>query len=265
MRSALLNVMVQAATKAGRSLAKDFGEVENLQVSVKGPADFVSNADKRAEEIVFNELQKARPTYSFLGEEGTEVKGTDGQHRWIVDPLDGTTNFLHGLPVFSISIALERQGQLVAGVIYNPAMDELYTAERGGGAFMNDRRLRVAGRSKLTDCVIGTGIPHLGRGHHGNYLVELRNVMGEAAGVRRFGSAALDLAYVAAGRLDGFWEDSLSAWDMAAGVLMIREAGGFVTDKEGGNSMLDSGAIVAGNETIHRALVKTLKKPVTPR
>ncbi|PWJ78380.1 myo-inositol-1(or 4)-monophosphatase [Pseudaminobacter salicylatoxidans] len=262
-RSAILNVMVQAAMKAGRSLARDFGEVQNLQVSLKGPGDYVSQADRKAEEIIHTELSRARPGYSFLMEERGEVAGEDDQHRWIVDPLDGTTNFLHGIPVFAISIALERQGQLVAGVIYNPAMDELYTAERGGGAFLNDRRLRVAARAKLSDAVIGTGIPHLGRGHHGNFLVELRNVMGEAAGVRRLGSASLDLAYVAAGRMDGFWEEPLAAWDMAAGILMIREAGGFVTDKHGGAGMLDDGTIVAGNEAIHRALMNTLKKPVT--
>lgn len=264
-RSAILNVMVQAAMKAGRSLARDFGEVQNLQVSLKGPGDFVSQADHRAEEILHNELSRARPGYAFLMEERGVVSGEDDQHRWIVDPLDGTTNFLHGLPIFSISIGLERQGQIVAGVIYNPAMDELYTAERGGGAFMNARRLRVASRTKLTDTVIGTGVPHLGRGHHGNYLIELRNVMAEVSGVRRLGSAALDLAYVAAGRMDGFWEHALSPWDMAAGILMIREAGGFVSDPAGGAGMLESGSIVAGNEAIHRALLKTLKKPLAPR
>jgi myo-inositol-1(or 4)-monophosphatase len=264
-RSALLNVMVQAAMKAGRSLGRDFGEVQNLQVSLKGPGDYVSQADRKAEEIIHAELSRARPGYAFLMEERGTVEGEDGQHRWIVDPLDGTTNFLHGLPMFGISIALERQGQIVAGVIYNPAIDELYTAERGGGAFLNDRRLRVAGRSKLSDCVIGTGIPHLGQGHHGNYLIELRHVMAETSGVRRIGAAALDLAYVAAGRLDGFWEDSLSPWDMAAGMLLIREAGGFVSDKAGGQDMLENGSIVAGNEAIHRALLKTVKKPLPPR
>jgi myo-inositol-1(or 4)-monophosphatase len=258
-RSALLNVMVQAAMKAGRSLSRDFGEVQNLQVSLKGPGDYVSQADRKAEEIVFSELSKARPGYSFLMEERGEVAGDDAQHRWLVDPLDGTTNFLHGIPIFSVSIALERQGQLVAGVIYNPAMDELYTAERGGGAFLNDRRLRVAARRNLSDAVVGTGVPHLGRGHHGIALIDLKNVMGEVAGIRRLGSAALDLAYVAAGRMDGFWEDWLSPWDMAAGILMVREAGGFVSDKTGGGAMLDTGSIVAGNETIHRALVKTLE------
>ncbi|MGN6305248.1 MAG: inositol monophosphatase family protein, partial [Mesorhizobium sp.] len=184
------------------------------------------------------------------------------QHRWIVDPLDGTTNFLHGIPIFSVSIALERQGQIVAGVVYNPAMDELYTAERGGGAFLNDRRLRVAARTKLSDAVIGCGVPHLGRGRHGNFLIELRNVMAEVSGVRRLGSAALDLAYVAAGRMDGFWEDGLSAWDIAAGMLLIREAGGFVSDLNGGQTMLEKGALVAGNEAIHRALLKTVTKPL---
>ena len=203
-RSAILHVMVQAALKAGKSLSRDFGEVQNLQVSMKGPGDYVSQADHKAEEIVKGELLRARPDYGFLGEEGGETEGADAQHRWIVDPLDGTTNFLHGIPMFSVSIALERQGQIVAGVIYNPAMDELYTAERGGGAFLNDRRLRVAARTKLTDAVVGTGVPHLGRGHHGKYLIQLRNVMGEVAGMRRMGSAALDLAYVAAGRFDGF-------------------------------------------------------------
>ena len=252
--------MVQAAIKAGRGLSRDFGEVQNLQVSLKGPGDYVSQADRKAEEVIFAELSKARPGYGFLMEERGAVEGEDTQHRWIVDPLDGTTNFLHGIPIFSVSIALERQGQIVAGVVYNPAMDELYTAERGGGAFMNDRRMRVAARTKLSDAVISTGVPHLGRGHHGNYLIELRHVMGEAAGIRRLGSAALDLAYVAAGRLDAFWEHDLNAWDVAAGMLLIREAGGFVSDAKGGGEIFDSGSIVAGNETIHRALLKTLAR-----
>ncbi|MFH1793418.1 MAG: inositol monophosphatase family protein [Pseudomonadota bacterium] len=261
-RSAIINVMVQAATKAGRSLSRDFGEVQNLQVSLKGPGDFVSQADRRAEEIVHTELSRSRPDYSFLMEESGAVAGSDSQHRFIIDPLDGTTNFLHGIPIFAVSIGLERQGQIVAGVIYNPAMDELYTAERGGGAFLNDRRLRVGARRKLSDSVIGTGIPHLGRGHHGNFLVEMRHVMAEVAGVRRMGAAALDLAYVAAGRLDGFWESGLSPWDMAAGILMIREAGGFVSDAEGGTDMLEKGSIVAGNEIIQKTLLQTIRKPL---
>ncbi|MCM2473399.1 inositol monophosphatase [Rhizobium sp. CG5] len=261
-RSALLNVMVQAAIKAGKSLSRDFGEVQNLQVSVKGPSDFVSQADIKAEKIVREELMKARPTYGFLGEESEEVKGTDGAHRWIVDPLDGTTNFLHGIPQFAVSIALERNGEIVAGVIFNPATDELYTAERGGGAFMNDRRIRVAARKVLSDCVVACGVPHLGRGNHGKFLVELRHVMNEVAGVRRMGAAALDLAYVAAGRFDGFWEVELSPWDIAAGILLIREAGGFVGDMSGGTDMFGSRSVVAGNEYIHKALAEVVNRPI---
>ncbi|WP_337270284.1 inositol monophosphatase family protein [Oryzifoliimicrobium ureilyticus] len=261
-RSALLNVMVQAAMKAGKSLSRDFGEVQNLQVSMKGPGDFVSAADRKAEKIVREELMKARPTYGFAGEESEEIKGTDGAHRWLVDPLDGTTNFLHGIPMFAVSIALERNGEIVAGVIFNPATDELYATERGGGAFMNDRRLRVAARRVLSDCVIACGIPHLGMNNHGKFLVELRHVMGETAGVRRTGSAALDLAYVAAGRFDGYWERGMEAWDIAAGALMVREAGGFATDWEGGTTLLESGEVVAGNEYIHKALREVIKRPV---
>lgn len=264
-RSALLNVMVQAALKAGKSLSRDFGEVQNLQVSVKGPSDFVSQADLKAEKIVRDELLKARPTYGFLGEESEEIKGTDGAHRWLVDPLDGTTNFLHGIPQFAVSIALERNGEIVAGVVFNPATDELYTAEKGGGAFLNDRRLRVAARRVLSDCVIGSGVPHLGRGNHGKFLVELRHVMGEVAGIRRMGAAALDLAYVAAGRLDGFWEAELSPWDMAAGLVLIREAGGFVSDMRGGTDMFGERTVVAGNEHIQKALLEVANRPVPTR
>ncbi len=262
-RSALMNVMVQAAFKAGRGLVRDFGEVQNLQVSLKGPGDFVSQADHKAERTVVEALRKARPDYGFLLEENGTIEGSDGQHRWIVDPLDGTTNFLHGIPHFAVSIALERQGELVAGVIFNPATDELYTAERGSGAFLNDRRLRVAGRSALSEAVIGCGVPHLGRGKHGRFLIELRHVMSETVGIRRNGAAALDLAWVAAGRLDGYWEDHLHPWDMAAGIVVVREAGGLVTDKADGGAMLDRGEVVVGNERIHRGLLATLLRPVS--
>lgn len=261
-RSALLNVMVQAAIKAGKSLSRDFGEVQNLQVSVKGPGDFVSQADMKAEKLVREELLKVRPTYGFLGEEGEEIKGTDGAHRWIVDPLDGTTNFLHGIPQFAVSIALERNDEIVAGVIFNPATDELFTTEKGGGAFMNDRRIRVAARKVLSDCVIGCSIPHLGRTNHGKALLELRHVMGEAAGLRSMGAAALDLAYVAAGRFDGYWQSGLNAWDIAAGMLLIREAGGFVSDMTGGNDSLNRGDIVAGNEYIKKSLLEVVNRPL---
>jgi myo-inositol-1(or 4)-monophosphatase len=258
-RSALINVMVRAASKAGRVLARDFGEVENLQVSRKGPADFVCASDRRAEEIIRAELERARPGYSFVMEEQGVSEGTDPQHRWIVDPLDGTTNFLHGIPLFTISIALERQGRLQAGLIYNPISDELFTTERGAGAFLNDRRIRVAGRSQLAEAVVATGIPHLGRGDPGRFIRELSAMMGAVAGIRRTGAASLDLAWVAAGRFDGFWEHGLSAWDVAAGTLLIREAGGFVSEPGGGDRMMESGSIVAGNDAMHRHLCALLK------
>ena len=258
-RSALINVMVSAARKAGRSLVRDFGEVEKLQVSRKGPADFVSSADRKAEEIVRDELEKARPGYSFLGEEGGESHGADPQHRWIVDPLDGTTNFLHGIPLFSVSIALERQGRLQAGIVLNPITDELYSAERGAGAFLNDRRIRVSARSNFAEAVVGTGIPMMGHGDHGQYLKDLAKVMASSAGVRRCGSAAIDLAWVAAGRFDAFWERNLSPWDFAAGTLLVREAGGFVSTASGREKAMEHGDIVAGNEAIHRHLVGLLK------
>ncbi len=258
-RSAILNVMVSAATKAARGLKRDFGEVENLQVSRKGPADFVSAADLRAEAVIRAELERARPSYGFLMEESGETKGSDPQHRWIVDPLDGTTNFLHGIPQFAISIALERQGRLQAALVYDPIAEELFTAERGAGAFVNDRRLRVAARQNLADCVIATGMPFKGHGQHGLYLHELATIMDNVAGIRRFGAAALDLAWVAAGRFDGFWEHDLNPWDLAAGVLLIREAGGYATDLDGGDAILETGGIVAGNEAVHRQLREQLR------
>jgi myo-inositol-1(or 4)-monophosphatase len=258
-RSAILNVMVRAAMKAARGLQRDFGEVEQLQVSRKGPADFVSAADQRAEEVIRAELEKSRPGYSFLMEESGASVGADTQHRWIVDPLDGTTNFLHGIPLFAISIALERQGRLMAGVVYNPISDELFTAERGSGAYLNDRRLRVAARTNMAESVIATGTPHHGRGDHSLYMGELGRVLPEVAGIRRCGAAALDLAWVAAGRFDGFWERDLSPWDMAAGLVLIREAGGYATDLDGGDHMFDKGHIAAGNEGVHRQLISLLR------
>ena len=258
-RSALLNVMTQAALKAGRSLTRDFGEVQNLQVSMKGPADYVSAADRKAEEIVFQELSRVRPDWGFLMEERGTVEGKDPQHRWIVDPLDGTTNFLHGIPMFAVSIALERDGEIVAGVVFNPASDELYSAEKGGGAFMNDRRIRVAARQKLPEGLFGTGAPFLGHGDHARFLYEIRHVMGESSGIRRMGAASLDLAYVAAGRLDGFWERGLQPWDLSAGAILVREAGGFVTALNGAKFDHIVGDIACGNEFMHRGLVEQLK------
>ena len=228
-------------------------------VSLKGPANFVSNADKRAEEMLYTDLSKARPGYGFLGEEGGVREGTDKSHTWIVDPLDGTTNFLHGIPQFAISIGLQRDDVLIAGVIYNPANDELYIAERGKGAFLNDQRLRVAGRKQLHDSVIACGLPHIGRGDLQLGLKELATMMPKVAGLRRFGAASLDLAAVAAGRLDGYWERDLQPWDLAAGMLMIREAGGTVSGMLGNDDPLKTGHVICGNENIHRELVKVLK------
>lgn len=251
--SALMNVMIGAARKAGRSLARDFGEVEQLQVSVKGPGNFVTAADIRAEEILFKELSKARPGYSFLMEERGAIAGDDKSHRWIVDPLDGTTNFLHGVPLFAISIGLEREGQLVAGLVYNPISDEIFAAEKGKGAFLNDRRrLRVAARKSLSDALVTTGIPHLGRPGHPVFAREIKEVTKHVAGVRRTGSAALDLAWIAAGRFDIYWERDIKAWDLAAGIVLVREAGGTVTDLSGGTAMLDKGQVIASNAALYK-------------
>jgi len=261
--SALLNVMIAAARKTARALKRDFGELEKLQVSLKGPANFVSSADRRAEETLFQELSKARPGYGFLGEEGGAREGADKSHRWIVDPLDGTTNFLHGIPHFAVSIALERSGAIVAAVTYNPANDELFVAERGKGAFLNDQRIRVAARRRTSDGVVGCGLPHYGRGdaeHLRASRYEIAAAQRNFAGLRRYGSASLDLAWVAAGRLDAYWERNLSPWDMAAGILLVREAGGFVSDADGGEAIMAKGAIVAGNDTMHRELLRLLRE-----
>ncbi|SFL73461.1 myo-inositol-1(or 4)-monophosphatase [Bradyrhizobium sp. NFR13] len=261
INSALMNVMVKAARRAGRSLKRDLGEIENLQVSMKGPANFVSLADKRAEEMLYTDLNKARPGYGFLGEEGGSRDGTDKSHTWIVDPLDGTTNFLHGIPQFAVSIGLAREGQVIAGLIYNPANDELYMAEKGSGAFLNDTRLRVAGRKQLNECVIACGLPHIGRGDFELSRNEMAALQPKVAGLRRFGAASLDLAFVAAGRLDGYWERNLQPWDVAAGLILIKEAGGTVGDINGGD-VLTTGNVVAGNEFVHDALTKILR-PLT--
>jgi myo-inositol-1(or 4)-monophosphatase len=263
-RSPAITVMINAAMKAAKGLRRDFGEIENLQVSEKSPSDFVSQADMRVEEFLREELIKVRPGYGFLGEEGRPIEG-DGKNRFIVDPLDGTSNFLHGIPHFAISIALEREGEIVAGVIYEPVGDELFWAEKGAGAFLDtafakSRRLRVSGRRKLGECLIGTGIPFRGRGDHASFLKEMGAVMAETAGIRRLGVASLDLAFVAAGRLDGFWETGLKPWDMAAGVLLVREAGGMVTEIGGRAHRLDSATILAANSHIGPSLDKLLRE-----
>jgi len=265
IRSPLMTVMTDAVMKASRSLKRDFGEVENLQVSRKGPGDFVSAADRKAEKILREALEKARPGYGLVLEEAGVVAGTDPGHRWHVDPLDGTTNFLHGLPHFAISVGLEREGQIVAGVIYDPVKDELFIAEKGKGAYLNNRRIRVAARSDMADAVLACGLPHIGRGDHGLFLREMSAIMGQAGGLRRWGAAALDLAYVACGRFDGYWERGVNSWDVAAGILMIREAGGFVSDADGGPNPLAAGSIARGNESVHRGLLKVFETAQTLR
>ena len=256
--SALMNVMIAAARKAGRGLTRDFGEIEQLQVSVKGPGNFVTTADHRSEETIYRELSKARPGYGFLMEERGAVTGPDKTHRWIVDPLDGTTNFMHGIPLFCIAMALERDGEIVCGLVFNPILDELYTAEKGQGAFVNSRRLRVAARKTLADCVITTDIPHRGRGNHGRFLGECKTLMEQTGGLRHTGSSAIDLAWVAAGRFDGLVDHGLGPWDVAAGSILVREAGGFVTDIDGGQRMYDTGSVVAANQLVQKALVAAL-------
>ena len=259
LHSAILNVMMKAARKAARQLIRDFGEVEKLQVSVKGPANFVTAADRKAEQTLRDELMTARPGYSFIGEEGGQIDGPDKTHTWYVDPLDGTTNFLHGIPHFAISIGLEREGTMIAALVYNPVSDEMFIAEKGKGAFLNDQRIRVAGRRSMQDAVVACGLPHRGRGGLAEFRTEFAAVQEQVAGLRRFGSAALDLAYVAAGRLDIYWERNLSSWDMAAGILLVREAGGYINDCEGTDAMFAKGNIVAGNETLQKELLKLLK------
>jgi myo-inositol-1(or 4)-monophosphatase len=258
-QSALIKVMTDAARRAGRALARDFGEVAELQVSKKGAADYVTAADLKAEQTLFEDLLKARPGYGFLGEERGLIEGTDKTHTWIVDPLDGTTNFLHAMPHFAINIALQREGAIVAAVTYNPATSDLFWAERGRGAFLNDRRLRVAARTRFEEAVFATGIPFMGHGQHARFLKELHQISQRVSGVRRFGAAALDLAWVAAGRFDGYWERDLNAWDIAAGILLVTEAGGKVTDADGGEDPLATGSICAANADLHGPLLERLK------
>jgi myo-inositol-1(or 4)-monophosphatase len=253
--------MEKAARKAARGLIRDFGEVEQLQVSVKGPSDYVSAADHKAERILRDELSKARPDFGFLMEEGGESEGADKGSRWIVDPLDATTNFLHGIPHFCISIAYEKNRELMAGVILDPLRDEMFWAEKGIGAYVNDRRLRVSSRRRMPDAVLATGIPFGARTGKDEFTAELRRVMDATAGVRRMGSAALDLAYVAAGRYEGFWERGLYPWDVAAGVVLVREAGGFVTTLEGGDDFVYGGSILAANTALHEPVTKLLRGP----
>jgi myo-inositol-1(or 4)-monophosphatase len=260
--SGIITVMERAARKAGGKLRRDFGEVEQLQVSRKGPADFVSRADQAAEQTLFEELQKARPDWGFLMEERGEIAGVPGKPRFVVDPLDGTSNFLHGIPHFAISIAVQDArpdggwGDIVAGLIYQPVTDESYWAERGRGAWRHDQRLRVSARRDLADALIATGVPYLGHGDFGQWTRIFGSVAPEVAGIRRFGAASLDLAWVAAGRYDGFWESDLALWDVAAGMLLVKEAGGFVTDFRGGERSVERSEYLAANDALHSKLHK---------
>lgn len=257
--SANINIMIKAARRAGRSLMRDFGEVENLQVSAKGPGDFVSRADLKAEEMLKEDLMEARPNYGWLGEESAEIAGADPTRRWIVDPLDGTTNFLHGLPHWAISIALEHKGEIVAAVVHNPAGEELFAAEKGAGAWMNDRRLRVSGRTNMIEMIFSTGLPFGGRSDLPETLGDLARILPGCAGVRRWGAASLDLAYTAAGRYDGFWERNLKPWDMAAGILLVKEAGGLIDGMDKGNNPIEEGGIIASNAAVFDRFCKLVR------
>jgi myo-inositol-1(or 4)-monophosphatase len=259
LKSPVINVMEAAARKASRGLIRDFGEIEHLQVSKKGPSDFVSAADLRVERILREELSKARPGWALVTEEHGGGIPTNKEDVWIADPIDGTTNFLHGIPHFCLTIAHWRRGEIVAGIVYQPIGDELFWAEKGMGTYHNRRRLRVSARQNLGDALIATGLPFRGKEKHPRYMNTLAAVVPEVAGVRRFGAAALDLAWVAAGRFDGFWERNLSSWDLAAGLVLLREAGGFATDVDGGEAILEKGSIIAGNEEIQQALLALLK------
>lgn len=258
--SANLNLMIKAARRAAKSLVKDFREVENLQVSSKGPGDFVSKADREAERLIKEELMGGRPTYGWLGEETGEEPGQDPTRRWIVDPLDGTTNFLHGMPHWAISIALEHKGEIVSAVVYDPAKDEMFWAEKGSGAWLNDsRRIRVSGRRSMSEAVFATGVPFGAKKTLPATLQDLARLMPACAGVRRWGAASLDLAYVAAGRYEGYWERELQPWDIAAGLLLVREAGGMTGPVREGADIVEKGAVIAANEALFDSFARVLR------
>ena len=258
MDSPLLNIMQKAAKKASRGLRRDFNELENLQVKTKGPANFVTASDIRTQKIIYEELSHAKPDWSFIMEESKPIENQNTKARFIIDPIDGTTNFMHGNPNFAISIAAEIDNRLEAAIIYSPITDEMFTAERGKGSFLNDKRIRVATRKKLSESILITGIPHLGRGNKELFIKEMDKIIPEVAGIRRSGSAALDLAWIAAGRYDIFWERGLSVWDIAAGILLVREAGGFAKGIDGSDQDLWNGNIISGNDDIILALSEKL-------
>lgn len=254
-----LTVMIDAVRKAARGVQRDYGELANLQVSVKGPGDYVTAADKKAEKVLREHLSKARPTYGFLGEEEGETKGTDPDHRFLIDPIDGTTNFMHAVPFFAITVALQRKDEVIVGVTYNPITDELFHAEKGQGAFLNNKRLRVAGRKDLHEALVCCGIPHRGRTGHLENRAEIAMVQAKAVGIRRMGCIALELGWVAAGRFDAFWERRMNPWDIATGILLVKEAGGFVADMDGEANPLMTGNIVAANADLLPQIKKELQ------
>ena len=260
--SANINIMISSARKAAKSILRDFGELEKLQVSVKGQNDFVTVADVKAQDIIYNELLKARPNYGFLMEEGKQKNSlNENEFTWIIDPIDGTLNFMNGVPYFAISIALYNNNKVIAGVVFDPIHNDIYWAEEGVGAYLNDQRLRVANKRNLDNSLIALGIPFLGRGDHKKHIKNQKAVMEKVAGLRRFGAASLDLAYVAAGRVDGFWEYGLSAWDIAAGLILVKEAGGIAVGIDNKEEPLDTGNIVAGNIKVVNELQKILNLP----
>lgn len=258
-RSTIVNVMAAAIEKACRGLVRDFNEVEQLQVSQKGPSDFVSSADLRVEKTLRMELERARPDYGFLMEESGTVVGKDSRFRWIIDPIDGTTNFLHGIPHFAVTVALEKDGEITAGCTYDPIKDEFFWAEKGMGAYLNDRRIRVSSRKSLNEALVVTGYPFAGHGDPESFTKILNRIMPQVAGVRRLGSASLDLAYVAAGRFEAYWEGDISPWDIAAGIILVKEAGGYVRDLKNGNDMLAQRSILAANEHLNVPIMKLIR------
>ncbi len=257
-KSSLITVMERAARRVAPQLRRDFGELELLQIDSKGPSDFVTRADRAAEETLREELTKSRPDYNFLMEEGGAVKGISGAPTFIIDPLDGTSNFLHGIPHFAVSIGVEEAGEITAGVVYNPITDETFWAEKGKGAWLGDKRLRVSTRKQMGEALFACGLPFKGVGKADDYAAILKNLMPQVAGIRRFGAATLDLAWVAAGRFDGYFENDRMPWDLAAGLLLVREAGGFVTDYHGKPASHSKGDIIAANPSLHAGLHKVI-------
>ena len=259
LSSANINVMVKACRKAAKTLIRDFGEIENLQVSIKGPGDFVTASDKKVEKILIDELQKARPNYSILSEEIGKINN-DESFKWIIDPIDGTANFLHGIPHFAISIGLEHDGEIICGIIYDPIKDEMFVAEKGNGSYLNNQRIRVSSRSKLENCIIFTGGPKRESKDRDVAIEEYNKFSSKVhIPIRKMGSAALDMAYVAAGRCDGFWQRNLNYWDIAAGIILVKEAGGFVTDFKGNEDYIDNKTILVTNSSINEEMIEILK------